>query len=91
MTIKVNDSGTLKEPTQIFVKGDQGTLYGVNYVVANNNGTLGTVWNAVYDTTRDTSTIFGTVTAFDTSTSYTTTYSTTVSYTHLTLPTNREV
>lgn len=44
MSIKVNDSGTLKEPTQIFAKGDSGTLYGVNYVVANNNGTLATVW-----------------------------------------------
>lgn len=76
MTIKVNDSGTLKEPTQIFVKGDQGTLYGVNYVVANNNGTLGTVWNAVYATTRDTSTDFSTTTSYDTTTTYTTTFST---------------
>ena len=76
MPIKVNDSGTLKEPTQIFAKGDSGTLYGVNYVVANNNGTLATVWNAVYTTSRNTSTAFSTTTSFDTTTTYTTTFAT---------------
>ena len=80
MTIKVNDSGTLKEPTQIFVKGDLGTLYGVNYVVVNNNGTLSTAWSAIYNTSRGTTTSFNTTTTFDTNTAFNTTTSYTTTY-----------
>ena len=71
MTIKVLDGSTIKEPTQIFVKGDAATVFGVNYVVVKkDDGSLSTAWSAVYETSRDTSTVFGTVTAFDTTTSY---------------------
>ena len=75
-TLKINDSGTIKEPTQIFAKGYSGTLYGVNYVIVNNSGTLNTVWNAIYNTSRDTTTSFSTTTSANTTTTYTTTFAT---------------
>lgn len=90
MAIKVKHSGTIKDAEQIFVKGDQGTLYQVNYAMVNNaSQTPVTVWDAIFATSRTTT--FNTTTSFDTtfattrdttqttSTSFTTSFNTTAS------------
>ena len=78
--LKVNHNGTLKTPERVFTKGYSGTLYQVNYVVANNaSQSPVTVWNAVFTTARSTTTTFDTNRS--TATAFTTTFSTTGSTT----------
>ena len=60
MTIKVYHSGSLVEPSQIVVKGNSGTLRGVNFVLGKGANTFHTVWEGIYTTDRSTTTTFNT-------------------------------
>jgi len=65
VAIFINDNGTLKEldtDSQIAVRATANTLHQVNFIVVNNGGTLATVWNAIYNTTRATATTRSTAT-----------------------------
>ena len=58
--IKVNDGSTVKNVERLFVVENQGTIFEVNYAFINNGGTVNTVFEAIYTTTRDTATTFTT-------------------------------
>ena len=75
MAIRVWNGSALKTPTQIFIK-DTGanTIWAANYlVVKETDGSLTTAWDAIYSTTRSTTTTASTTT---TSANTTTTYDT---------------
>ena len=83
MAIFINDNGTLKEldnDSQITVVATANTIHSVNFIVVNNGGTLATVWNAIYNTTRATATSLATATSKATQTSRSTSQSTTTSF-----------
>ena len=83
MSIFVNDSGTLKEidkDGQLFARADAGTLFSVNKVIVNDGGTLATVWNAIYQTSRSTTTTFNTNTTQSTQSRRSTTTTFTTSF-----------
>ena len=81
VSLKVWNGSALKDPDMIIAKGSTDTLFEVNYVVVNNSSqTPVTVWQAISQTTRSTTTTFdtsqSTTTTFDTSNATTTTFST---------------
>lgn len=81
VSLKVWNGSALKDPDMIIAKGSTDTLFEVNYVVVNNSSQNPvTVWQAISQTTRSTTTTFdtsqSTTTTFDTSNATTTTFST---------------
>lgn len=81
VSLKVWNGSALKDPDMIIAKGNTDTLFEVNYVVVNNSSQNPvTVWQAISQTTRSTTTTFdtsqSTTTTFDTSNATTTTFST---------------
>jgi len=81
VSLKVWSGSALKDPDMIIAKGNADTLFEVNYVVVNNSSQNPvTVWQAISQTTRSTTTTFdtslSTTTTFDTSNATTTTFST---------------
>lgn len=86
VSLKVWNGSALKDPDMIIAKGSTDTLFEVNYVVVNNSSQNPvTVWQAISQTTRSTTTTFNTsnatTTTFDTSNATTTTFSTSKSTT----------